>query len=235
MTLNRKTGTLEWISGTGFAAGFKGFEPFHGKLVPRLIETFPWIAHGDVNTKIVELDDLNAPDEALFAVSNPTPPESQLRFVELTEVEYRKLAIDPPVMKWPAVKVRPTTGNLVTRIVTDRSGQVRDYSFVVSHNMSIAEGVEPLIRQWRFKPFLVDGVPVEVLTTLTFAFDMVCQGTVAAGAKLEIETVPAACWCAACQAEFECEDFLSDCPRCNQPSANLRRGRELELTSVETS
>jgi alpha-galactosidase len=176
MTLNRKTGTLEWISGTGFAAGFKGFEPFHGKLVPRLIETFPWIAHGDVNTKIVELDDLNAPDEALFAVSNPTPPESQLRFVELTEVEYRKLAIDPPVMKWPAVKVRPTTGNLVTRIVTDRSGQVRDYSFVVSHNMSIAEGVEPLIRQWRFKPFLVDGVPVEVLTTLTFAFDTKLEG-----------------------------------------------------------
>ena len=68
---------------------------------------------------------------------------------------------------------------------------------------------------------------------LRFAFDVVCRDTLAAGASLEIETVPAACWCATCLAEFECADFINECPRCHAPSNELRRGRELEITSVE--
>lgn len=70
---------------------------------------------------------------------------------------------------------------------------------------------------------------------MSFAFDMVCQGTMAEGAKLEIESVPAACWCATCQTEFECADFVNECPKCHALSGDLRRGRELNLASVEFS
>jgi len=70
---------------------------------------------------------------------------------------------------------------------------------------------------------------------LRFAFDMVCRDTIAEGATLNIESVPAQCWCAACQVEFECEDFLNECPQCHELSGELRRGRELELASVEMS
>ncbi|HNQ87617.1 MAG TPA: hydrogenase maturation nickel metallochaperone HypA [Verrucomicrobiota bacterium] len=70
---------------------------------------------------------------------------------------------------------------------------------------------------------------------LRFAFDLVCQGTAAEGAELEIEEVPAACWCAACAAEFVCEDYINECPRCHAVSGELRRGRELELATVEVS
>lgn len=70
---------------------------------------------------------------------------------------------------------------------------------------------------------------------LRFGFDLVCRDTMAEGATLEIEAVPAACWCGACQAEFECEDFVNECPKCHALSGELRRGRELELTSVEMS
>jgi len=68
---------------------------------------------------------------------------------------------------------------------------------------------------------------------MRFAFDVVCHGTLAAGAWLEIESVPAACWCATCQAEFECQDFLNECPRCHNLSGDLRRGRELDIAAVE--
>ena len=71
--------------------------------------------------------------------------------------------------------------------------------------------------------------------SMQFAFDVVCHDTMAQGATLEIETVPAACWCAACQAEFECENFFNECPRCHDVSGELRRGRELEIADVETS
>ena len=68
---------------------------------------------------------------------------------------------------------------------------------------------------------------------MTFAWDVVRQNTLAATATLNIESVSAACWCATCQAEFECKDFMSECPRCHKMSGDLRRGRELEIAAVE--
>ena len=68
---------------------------------------------------------------------------------------------------------------------------------------------------------------------LRFAFDVVCNGTPAAGASLEIESVPATGWCETCRAEFECADFVNECPRCHNMSGELRRGRELEIAAVE--
>ncbi len=68
---------------------------------------------------------------------------------------------------------------------------------------------------------------------LEFAWDVVRRGTIAEAAKLEIESVAALCWCATCQAEFDCQDFLNECPRCHNLSGDLRRGRELDIASVE--
>jgi hydrogenase nickel incorporation protein HypA/HybF len=70
---------------------------------------------------------------------------------------------------------------------------------------------------------------------LRFAWDVVRRGTIAAHAWLEIESVPAAAWCQNCQCEFECADYIVECPRCHQPSDELRRGRELEIASIVTA
>jgi hydrogenase nickel incorporation protein HypA/HybF len=70
---------------------------------------------------------------------------------------------------------------------------------------------------------------------LRFAFDGLKDQSPAAGAELEIEEVPAVCWCPACRMEFESADLNYECPRCHQPSGDLRRGMELELTSLEIS
>ncbi len=70
---------------------------------------------------------------------------------------------------------------------------------------------------------------------LRFAFDALKEGTPAAQAAFEIERVPAISWCAACAAEFAVADLHYECPRCHQPSGELRRGWELELSSLEIS
>lgn len=70
---------------------------------------------------------------------------------------------------------------------------------------------------------------------MQFAWDVVRRGTLAAEAWLDIEIVPAVGWCAACQAEFACADYLAECPRCRNVSGELRRGRELEIAAVELS
>ena len=68
---------------------------------------------------------------------------------------------------------------------------------------------------------------------LQFAFEALVPGTMAQSAKLEIEAVPARFWCGNCQSEFVSDDMFSECPGCRKPSADLRAGREMELTSME--
>ena len=71
--------------------------------------------------------------------------------------------------------------------------------------------------------------------SLEFAFDVVAQGTLAEGGKLEIERVPAVCYCPACQIEFEPDGYFYECPRCKGLDVQIRRGRELELSQLEVS
>lgn len=68
---------------------------------------------------------------------------------------------------------------------------------------------------------------------LQFAFEALTPGTLADGAALDIENVPARFWCHGCTREFQAHDFLAECPSCHQPSGDLRTGREMELASME--
>jgi hydrogenase nickel incorporation protein HypA/HybF len=74
-----------------------------------------------------------------------------------------------------------------------------------------------------------------VTEALQFAFEALREGTIASEARLEVETVPARCWCNHCQAEFEAADWLPQCPTCQNAGGQLRGGLELELTSVEVA
>ena len=84
----------------------------------------------------------------------------------------------------------------------------------------------------RLRVGALSGVVPEALR---FSFDVVCHGTLAEGATLEIESVPAVGWCPDCGAEYPCDHCLSECPRCQNLNGELRRGRELEISSVEIS
>lgn len=68
---------------------------------------------------------------------------------------------------------------------------------------------------------------------MEFAWDVVRRGTLLADARLEIERVPAVGWCPNCRVEFDTTGCWSECPRCQEPAGELRRGRELEIASME--
>ena len=68
---------------------------------------------------------------------------------------------------------------------------------------------------------------------LEFAFEALTPGTLAEGAKLAIDPVPARFWCATCTREFQSDDLFAECPGCHSPSGELRAGREMELASLE--
>jgi hydrogenase nickel incorporation protein HypA/HybF len=77
------------------------------------------------------------------------------------------------------------------------------------------------------------GVDAE---SLSLGFDVATGGTIAEGARLEIEHVAVVCYCTRCDVEFRPTDtMLFACPRCQQVTINLRGGQTLELGSIEIS
>src|SRR5690606_38912672 len=70
---------------------------------------------------------------------------------------------------------------------------------------------------------------------LEFAFELVVRGTIAEGARLELEPVPVRCSWPDCGLEFLPDVPCFECPRCRRPDARLLRGRELELAYLEVS
>jgi len=68
---------------------------------------------------------------------------------------------------------------------------------------------------------------------LAFAFECLSRGTPAEGGTLKIERVPAVCWCASCDREFAALDVGFECPSCGAPAGEIRRGREIEVASLD--
>ena len=70
-------------------------------------------------------------------------------------------------------------------------------------------------------------------TTLQFCFEATVRDTPLAGAQLRIEPVEAAARCRQCGLEFRVEDKWFECPRCAAVDAELLRGDELLLASLD--
>ena len=71
---------------------------------------------------------------------------------------------------------------------------------------------------------------------LRFAYEALAPGSIANGATLEIEPVPARARCATCGTEFGVErGFIFQCPRCGEYSGDIRAGRELGIARLEFS
>lgn len=75
------------------------------------------------------------------------------------------------------------------------------------------------------------GVVKEALVS---AYEMAREGTSLAKAELIVEEIPLVIRCAACDAEKVLDSAWSlGCPTCGAPSAEIVRGRELEVSALE--
>jgi hydrogenase nickel incorporation protein HypA/HybF len=70
--------------------------------------------------------------------------------------------------------------------------------------------------------------------SLEFCWGIVSEGTPLEDSRLVVNLLPVVVHCAPCGIDSELEGVQSfRCPRCGEPCAEIRQGRELEIDSIE--
>jgi protein TonB len=103
------------------------------------------------------------------AVNRPAEPVITERIRLGGNVEEAKLmARIQPVYPVLAVQTR-TQGNVILHAIIGKEGDVSELQVVSGHPL-LVEAALGAVRQWRYRPTLLNGLPVEVETTITVSF-----------------------------------------------------------------
>jgi len=71
----------------------------------------------------------------------------------------------------PLARAARVQGDVVLNAVIDVNGQITNLQLVSGHPMLVPSAIEA-VKQWRYKPYLLNGTPVEVETTITVIFTL---------------------------------------------------------------
>jgi len=73
---------------------------------------------------------------------------------------------------YPALaKAARVQGEVVLTAIISTSGEIENLQLISGHPMLVPEAIAA-VRQWRYKPYLLNGQPVEVETTITVIFSL---------------------------------------------------------------
>jgi len=98
-------------------------------------------------------------------------PETAMQAIEpvaVPEATERDLAVDQPMIGYPA-GAKGQQGNVILQVLIGRDGTVQDAKFQQG-SLAFARAAIDGVKQWKFKPYVMNGRPVSVQTTLTMSF-----------------------------------------------------------------
>lgn len=155
------TGLLQNASGLGWSGSYGDYKGFHNRTVARKVGCC---------TRVTVLEDLRNTPPDFFNASAPGGDAQPLHTLVVEELVLRKNLIPGPAPVWPPIASGPREGVLTTKVVVDRSGVVREVGTIVSDNPIVSDAAKAIIRGMRFKPYIQDGVPVQVVSRITMPF-----------------------------------------------------------------
>lgn len=162
----REDGSLDGGSGIGWSSYVErtsagDFIDFHGRKVAHQVEA-------GAQLKVTLLEDLKETPAGFFEA--PATGDAPIRTLVVDELTERKNLIPGPAPAWPTLDQGPLTGVTLSTVVIDRAGTVREVGTPVSDNPGLNGAAMDWIRGMRFRPMLLNGQPVQVVTTITLPF-----------------------------------------------------------------
>ena len=98
-------------------------------------------------------------------------PETAMPTIEpvaVPEAGERALLTDQPAVGYPA-SARGQQGTVILQVLIGRDGSVQDAKFMQG-SLAFARAAIDGVKQWKFKPYAMNGRPVSVQTQLTMSF-----------------------------------------------------------------
>jgi TonB family protein len=151
----------------GVAFAYNKLSRFDGREVPYSVQ----LSQARVMRGDFEVDTLETwkPDDAIL-----TPPPEATTQSPIARISGGMMAgailqkINPTYPE--EAKRRHVAGQVVLAAIIDKQGTIDDLEVVSSGNLSLSQAAIDAVRQWRYKPYLLNGVPTEVETTITVNF-----------------------------------------------------------------
>jgi len=109
------------------------------------------------------------------APARPAPPQisSPSDTVHLSQKEAADRRLDHRFPPYPVkAKQAHEEGAVTFAAIIGRDGHVRSLQLAKADFADLAPAAEKSVQQWVYKPYLVDGKPVEVETTITIRFTL---------------------------------------------------------------
>ncbi|MBT0959779.1 hydrogenase maturation nickel metallochaperone HypA [Denitromonas iodatirespirans] len=110
------------------------------------------------------------------------------------------------------------------------------------HEMSLAEGIRGIVEEAAsVQGFTkVNAVVLEVgalssveVEALRFCFEVVMKGTVAEGARMEVEPVAGTGWCMPCGRSVPIGQLYDPCPHCGSYQVQATGGTEMRVKALD--
>lgn len=166
ISIRDDSGLLFTANGFGWGGLFHDYLKFHNRMVARAVS----VGSPEVTAKVVTLDDLGSVPAGWFDANAAGGDAQPVNTVLMDEQTTRVNLASGQDFSWPAVKDGPLEGVLTTEITIDRAGKVREIGTLVSDNPGVNDSARDQIAAMRFRPFVIDGIHVQVFSRITLAF-----------------------------------------------------------------
>jgi len=109
----------------------------------------------------------------LMAGANAPPPQvAEPKKVRVSSGVLEGLKTHDVQPEYPqAARISHISGDVLFHVLIDREGNIEELTLVSGHPLLVDSAMKA-VQQWKYKPFLLNGKPVEVETTITVHYRM---------------------------------------------------------------
>jgi len=169
IAITDSTGLVFYGGDLGWGGLFKDYQKFNSRMVARTVS----VGSPEVTARVTTLEDLRDVPAGFFDADAPGGDTSLLQTMLVSETSLRQNLLPTQPVVWPPLPNGPLEGVLTTEVVVDRTGKVRDVGTIVTDNPGLNEEAGKAIAAMQFKPYLQNGVPVQVVSRITMPFKTV--------------------------------------------------------------
>lgn len=168
MCFQDPAGLKETIAASGHAVTFGNYQPFGHKRIARVITNAPRLGEDLYTLTVTQLKEIDKAIQIDFPADAET---GRIEFQDVSEADLRSHLVGSPFIIWPQPLDGAEKGPASFFVSVDTLGQVREVQQLYTVNERTNDSAKDQLMRWRFKPFAVDGKPMQTSGVLRFTLN----------------------------------------------------------------